>query len=108
MLGGRLGARIDGASVPLLPNALALASRDIVPGGTRKNLATALDNGARLDAQLSAGLAAVLCDAQTSGGLLIGVDGEQAAPLLDALHEAGARNARIIGAFTESGHIEVA
>jgi selenide, water dikinase len=108
MLGGRLGARIDGASVPLLPNALALASRDIVPGGTRKNLASALDNGARFDAQLSAGLAAVLCDAQTSGGLLIGVDGEQAAPLLDALHEAGARNARIIGAFTESGHIEVA
>ena len=50
MLGGRLGARIHGANVPLLPNALALASRDVMPGGTRKNLATALDNGARFDA----------------------------------------------------------
>jgi selenide,water dikinase len=108
MLGGRLGARIDGASVPLLPNALALASRDVMPGGTRKNLAAALENGARFDARLSSGLAAVLCDAQTSGGLLIAVDGVQAAPLLDALHEAGVRNARAIGAFTESGYIEVA
>ncbi len=107
MLGRRMGARIDGASVPLLPNALALASRDIVPGGTRKNLATALENGARFGAQLPAGLAAVLCDAQTSGGLLMSVDGAHAAPLLAALHDASVTKARIIGTFTESGYIDV-
>ena len=106
MLRGRLGARIDGASVPLLPKALALAAKDLVPGGTRKNLAAALES-ARFAAQLPAGLAAVLCDAQTSGGLLMAVDDAQAAPLLKALYEAGVTEACVIGTFTEPGYIDV-
>jgi selenide, water dikinase len=108
MLGGRLGARIDAASVPLLPNALSLAARDIMPGGTRKNLAAALQDGARIDKRLPAGLAAVLCDSQTSGGLLIAVDGAQGAELLEALHTAGVRDASIVGSLTDSGLIDVA
>jgi selenide,water dikinase len=107
MLGGRLGARIDGASVPLLPHALSLAARDVMPGGTRKNFAAALENGARFGARLPAGLATVLCDAQTSGGLLIAVDGSQAQALLDALRAGGVRDASIIGSLTDSGSIDV-
>lgn len=107
MLAG-LGARIDAASVPLLPNALALAARDVVPGGTRKNLAAALQDGARLDARLPAGLAAVLCDAQTSGGLLIAVGRAESESLLGALRAAGVRDASVIGSLTDSGFIEVA
>jgi selenide, water dikinase len=108
MLSGRLGARIDATSVPLLPGALTLAARDVMPGGTRKNLAAALQDGARFDPSLPAGLAAVLSDAQTSGGLLIAVDPTQAAQLLDALRSAGVRDACIIGSLTDSGVIEVA
>ncbi len=108
MLAGRLGARIDAASVPLLPNVLALAARDVMPGGTRKNLAAALQDGARFDSTLPAGLSTVLCDAQTSGGLLIAVDGAQAAQLIDALRSAGVRDASVIGSLTDSGFIEVA
>lgn len=107
MMGQRLGARIDAASVPLLPNALTLAARDVMPGGTRKNLAAALQDGARLGASLPAGLAAVLSDAQTSGGLLIAVDAARSAQLLDALRSAGVRDASIIGSLTDSGFIEV-
>lgn len=107
MLGTRLGAAIDGTSVPLLPHALSLAARDVMPGGTRKNLARALENGARFDAQLPDGLAAVLCDAQTSGGLLIAVANSQAASLLDALRVAGVQSASVIGKLDESGLIEV-
>ena len=107
MLGGRLGARIDGASVPLLPLALSLAASDVMPGGTRKNLGAALENGARFDARLPNGLPAVLCDAQTSGGLLIAVDGAQATALLDALRAGDVRDARIVGSLTGSGSIEV-
>ena len=107
MLGTRLGASIDSTSVPLFPKVLELAAQDVMPGGTRKNLATALENGARFDARLPDGLAAVLCDAQTSGGLLIAVANSQAAPLLDALRAAGVRSASIIGALNESGRIEV-
>jgi selenide, water dikinase len=108
MLAGRLGARIDGAAVPVFPGALELAARDVVPGGTRTNLAAAIGHGARFGAKLPPGLATVLCDAQTSGGLLIAVDPMHAAALLDALHAAGVPVARIIGELTSSGSIEVA
>jgi selenide,water dikinase len=107
MLSGPLGAHIDAASVPLLPNALTLAARDVMPGGTRKNLAAALQDGARFGAALPAGLAAVLSDAQTSGGLLIAVDVAQAAQLLEALRAGGVRDASVIGSLTDSGFIEV-
>jgi len=107
MLGKRLGARINSEAVPLLPKALELAAADVMPGGTRKNLAAALQHGARFVAKLEAGLAAVLCDAQTSGGLLIAVDSAQARQLLDALHEAGVGVSRIIGSLSDSGFIEV-
>lgn len=107
MLAGRLGARIDGAAVPLLPKALELAARDVVPGGTRKNLAVAIENGARFEARLPAGLPATLCDAQTSGGLLVAIDAAQSAALLEALHAAGVKHARVIGSLTDSGHIDI-
>jgi len=108
MLAGRLGARIDAASVPLLPQAAALAAAGFVPGGTRNNLAAALHDGVRFDAALSSEFAAVLCDAQTSGGLLIAVATEAAAPLVASLREAGVPAASIIGALTASGYVEVA
>ena len=107
MLGGRLGARIEGTSVPLLPHALGLAAGDVMPGGTRKNFAAALESGTRFDARLPAGLPGVLCDAQTSGGLLMAVDRAQATLLLDALHAGGVANAAIVGAFTDTGSIDV-
>ena len=108
MLGGRLGARIQAAGVPLLPGALALAARGVVPGGTRTNLAAALERGARFDPGLAAGLDAVLCDAQTSGGLLIAADAADASSLLEALHAAGVTHASIVGTLTTSGYVEVA
>lgn len=107
MLAGRLGARIDAAPVPLLPEALSLAAKDFVPGGTRKNLAAARKNGVRFDGHLPEGLATVLCDAQTSGGLLIAIGEEDATPLVAALQEAGVTAASIIGALTASGSVEV-
>jgi len=108
MLAGRLGARIDAAAVPLLPKALALSAADIMPGGTRKNLAIAMERGARFDPQLPTGLAALLCDAQTSGGLLIAIENASAASLLEALCAAGVNEARIVGALNETGYIDVA
>lgn len=108
MNGGRLGARIEAGAVPLLPNALALAARGIMPGGTRKNLAAALESGARFDPRLPDGLDAVLCDAQTSGGLLVAVGAGDAAPLLGALHAAGVTQAAIVGTLTTSGYVEIA
>ena len=107
MTANRLGAKIDAAAVPLLPNALALAARGVMPGGTRTNLAAARAGGATFAGELPAGLDAVLCDAQTSGGLLIAVDAGDAVPLVDALRAAGVTHAAIVGRFTGSGRIEI-
>jgi selenide,water dikinase len=107
MLGERIGARIDAGTVPLFPEALRLAAHDVVPGGTRANLRNALDAGARFDQSLPLGLRLVLCDAQTSGGLLIAVDPVQAPALLDALHAASVEYAGVIGSLTNVPGIAV-
>ena len=79
-----LAARISSSAVPLLPGALALAEAGFVPGGTSRNRA---DHEARVvwEDAVPEALRVLLCDAQTSGGLLIAVPRERAAPLVDAL-----------------------
>jgi selenide, water dikinase len=63
-----VAAEIDASAVPLLPGALELARAGHVPGGTRRNIDAATPtiewNGADETSQV------LLCDAQTSGGLL--------------------------------------
>jgi selenide, water dikinase len=107
MLGSGLGARIDAGCVALLPKALQLAALDIVPGGTRANLDDAVERGARFDAGLPLGLALLLCDAQTSGGLLMAVTPERAGNVLDALVAAGADFSHVIGSLTDTPGIHV-
>jgi selenide, water dikinase len=67
-----LSARVDAASVPMLPGALELvrASEAVIAGGTRRNrewLEQAVSWGAGVDEPHRW----LLCDAMTSGGLLI-------------------------------------
>jgi len=88
--------------VPVLDEVWQLARDGIVPGGTRRNLASVeplVDWSERLTEEHRL----VLADAQTSGGLLIAVAPESADALLAALPQ-GWR----IGTFTERvGRIEV-
>jgi len=67
------GARIDVASVPLLAGALELARAGIVPGGSKTNLAQARAANTAFGPQIDEATQFVLCDAQTSGGLLIAI-----------------------------------
>jgi selenide,water dikinase len=63
------GAEVESAAVPLLPGARDLAEGGYVPGGTKRNrdaLEAVLDWGADVDETTRT----LLCDAQTSGGLL--------------------------------------
>ncbi|MBV8149328.1 MAG: selenide, water dikinase SelD, partial [Candidatus Eremiobacteraeota bacterium] len=107
MIGRRLGARIDAGRVALFPKALQLAALDIVPGGTRANFDQAREDGARFDPALPPGLALLLCDAQTSGGLLIAVAPESAGDVLDALAAAGADYGHAIGSLTDELGIDI-
>lgn len=99
--GSGVGIRIRHADVPVLPRARELAESGFVPGGTKKNYEHVLPHVSYPEA-LTQTDRWVLCDAVTSGGLLIAVRGDQAESLLAALVAAGVE-ASLIGE-TVAGH----
>jgi selenide,water dikinase len=108
MLGaGDVGVRVAADRVPVLEETWAFVRQAVVPGGTRRNLASVdgfMDWSERLDESQRL----VLADAQTSGGLLMAVDPSAADALLADLHARGVTAARTIGEFTDSSaRIEV-
>jgi selenide,water dikinase len=99
-----VGARIDADAVPLLEGVVDLAIRDVVAGGTKRNLAwlnATTEWGACEEPERL-----VLADAQTSGGLLLA--SSDVTPLMSALDAAGVVHA-VIGEIVqgEAGSIEV-
>jgi len=87
--------------VPFLPRVRELAEQGAVPGGTKNNFAHVEPHVTFPDDMDQTGRW-MLCDAVTSGGLLIAVDGGEADRLLAALLEAGVE-AALIGEVTDAG-----
>jgi selenide,water dikinase len=94
--GSAVAAEIQYESLPILPHALNLASRGIVPGGTTRNLEALAD---RVDwADDVTETERILCaDAQTSGGLLLAVPRENESTLLEALRREATPVAAVVG-----------
>jgi selenide, water dikinase len=97
----RCGAVVERARVPVLAAAEAYVRQGIAPGGTHANrrfLAETVDYGEGVGEadQL------LLCDAQTSGGLLIAIAPDRAPALLDALRERGTLVATEIGQLVDA------
>jgi selenide,water dikinase len=102
-----VNARIRAGLVPLLPGARELANAGHIAGGTRRNLDDAQERVTFRD-DISAHDRLLLCDAQTSGGLLISVPSERADDLVRALRDADTPAAAIIGDVRAGPpHIEV-
>jgi selenide,water dikinase len=97
MLGAEVDAEIDAAAVPVLPAALQLARAGVLPEGSRRNM-EALRPRVLFDGVEEA-RAAVLSDAQTSGGLLIAVSSERTAALVAALARRAVPCAAVVGAL---------
>ncbi|WP_152395167.1 selenide, water dikinase SelD [Paenibacillus guangzhouensis] len=97
--GSGVGLIIDAARVPILPRVRELAEAGFVPGGTKNNFVHVQD-AITFPAELDQVGQWILCDAVTSGGLLISVAGEQAETLLQQLQQAGVE-ASIIGETTD-------
>ena len=86
------GVALAASRLPLLPGALALAEAGHFSGGMKRNRRHVEQLfGARLtiDAAVPAPLAAMLTEAETSGGLLFAVARERAGGVLDAFRAAG-------------------
>lgn len=101
--GSGLGVRVFSEKVPVIPEALEFAAMGLIPAGAYKNREfreSMIDFAATVPRSRQD----VLVDPQTSGGLLIGVGGDQATELVEALKDGGVAEAAQIGeVFPEPG-----
>jgi len=100
--GAGLGAQLRVADVPVLNGAREELALGLVSGGTLRNLNTFRDrvrwSGA--DSELT-----LMCDAQTSGGLLIAIGPERAGALESRFAESGLFYAKVGEMTADRGHI---
>ncbi len=105
--GSGVGARISLGAVPVLPEARRLVKEGICPGGTKRNR-QALEGKVTWAPEITDEDQLILCDAQTSGGLLIAVPKGKTARLLERLHAAKTLAAARIGEIVaDGGQIQV-
>jgi selenide,water dikinase len=97
--GSQVSFEITLGDVPVLEGTLELAKDGIVPGGSKSNhkwLGNDVDYGDILpEEQL------ILCDAVTSGGLLVSLPADEAEQYVRDLHQNGLKFANIIGRVNE-------
>lgn len=98
---GAVTLEIDAGSVPLMQQTIELAGQGML---TRAHSATRKHLGKELASEgVDATLVDVLCDAQTSGGLLISVANELTDALVASLRKHGAPCAAVVGRVEARG-----
>jgi selenophosphate synthase len=98
--------RIDAHHVPIIEEALTLALQNLFPGGSVKNFEFVKPKVKYADG-IGSDIQMILCDAQTSGGLLLAVPDEKSEKLLKLLHERGVTSAQIIGAVGDEQRTKI-
>lgn len=108
LLAASCSARLGAGAVPTFPFVRKLARAGIVPGGTRRNLEYVTAH-LRWDEGVDEVERLILCDAQTSGGLLITVPPENEPRLIEELQRRGTPACASLGELRvgTAGRIEV-
>jgi selenide,water dikinase len=103
-----VSAQIWNDLVPIIAAAREYVDRGMAPGGTHANRRF-LAKWVTYDPEISEADQLLLCDAQTSGGLLAAVSGDFAPQVVKDLRAAGSRQATIVGSIEpgEAGRIHV-
>jgi selenide,water dikinase len=96
--GASMSLDIAWDSLPIFPAAARLAEAGIGTGASTRNWAS-YGPDVLLPAEMPAWQRTLLCDPQTSGGLLIACARDASAAILDLLHKRGYRHAARIGEF---------
>ena len=91
---GFAGLTLRSRDLPLLPGALALAERGSFSGGMSRNRrhldeAFGARGRLRIEPAVPEALVKLLCESETSGGLLFGVDASQVAAVRDGFARRG-------------------
>lgn len=95
----KLGAEIYSNQVPFIDNVYDIALAGAIPGGTKNNLDYVSKITTWSD-DVSDLMKLMICDAQTSGGLLIAVPADIHADLLESLKNNGIEDAAVVGKIT--------
>jgi selenide,water dikinase len=94
--GSGLGARLRMAGVPLLDNVLAMAEAGLLTGASARNWAS-YGADVELSPRLTSAHKAVLCDPQTSGGLLVACTQDVLVEVMASFERHGCAHAGLIG-----------
>jgi len=95
-----VAARVYASRVPVMDEVWPLIKAECVPGGSQANKKFA-DDFAQWHGDIADSVRLALCDAQTSGGLLIATSPEKAEQMLFTLREAGVDSATLIGEIAD-------
>ena len=95
-------AKVSFSQVPLIEGTWKLAKEGVAPGGTHRNLHS-VDQVTTWGSSISQEAKVILCDAQTSGGLLMSVPSGKVSDLLKALSQRGVNEAVVVGEVLERG-----
>ena len=97
--GSGTGAVIRVADVPVLPGTWDLLEKGTVPGGTFRNM-SGVEDTVDWAESLTEEQRLLMCDAQTSGGLLISVPKSRLDQLLTELETSGVQTRAVVGEIT--------
>ncbi len=96
----RVGAHVEMSDVPLLDHALALAGAGLITGASARNWASYGDE-VRLGPHVEGVHRDLLCDPQTSGGLLVACARETVPEVIEIFARHGFEHASVIGGMIE-------
>ena len=100
--GSGVGAEIDVKQVPILDGVRQMLAKGFRPEGTMRNVKSFRD---RVRLNVPESEYTLMCDAQTSGGLLIAIAAERAGALEARMRESGLFYAKVGRVTADSGHI---
>ena len=104
--GSGTSAEIQLSSIPVIEGTRNLLAKGIVPGGTLRNL-DSVENNVLWGEEISEDDKLLLCDAQTSGGLLISVPEPKLETLLKKLSDKNVDCGAVVGKIVETNERNV-
>jgi selenide,water dikinase len=104
--GSRLSADIHFADLPIHPLALELAQAGFSPGASERNWAS-YGHDVSLPEGMSEWQRKLLCDPQTSGGLLVACDEASVSVVMAEMSQQGFKQARMIGQMGQGAGVKV-
>lgn len=102
-----VGIKLCSSKIPLLPEAYKLVDEGCIPGAAFRNLEY-VENHLHVDSGVDYNAKMLMCDAQTSGGILMGVRPERVDEALSLLRGHGLGYSMVIGEVFQGENVLIA